>query len=104
MKLAVIQTCGECEWSKCRTGHYSGSRARGCQHPEAGALPILHGLEPPLVCPIRTGPDEERLAALEAVADAAARVDSLAYRAKLTGDDWMSLTRALRKLREASGG
>lgn len=93
MRLPVIQTCGECSWSKHRSGHYSGSPAKGCQHPEAGALPISHRSEPPHACPLRTGPDAERIAALEAVASAAD-----AYRQKRTGAG--PLDAAIRHLRK----
>lgn len=61
MKLPVIQTCGWCS-------EYIGSRAFGgkCLHPQAPESSAVRNASPPPWCPLRTGPDAERIAALEA--------------------------------------
>lgn len=94
MRLPVIQTCDMCSEYVVRAADGSGR----CVHLRLGG-DVLGASPPPSWCPLRTGPDAERIAALEAVASAAASVDARAYRAALTGDDWMSLTRALERLR-----
>lgn len=60
MRLPVIQTCGECGFSRYGDGQYGGSWARACQHPKSGGVDVSRG-PPPHSCPLRTGPDAERI-------------------------------------------
>lgn len=66
MRLPVIQTCDMCSEYVVRAADGSGR----CVHLRLGG-DVLGASPPPSWCPLRTGPDAERIAALEAVASAA---------------------------------
>lgn len=96
MRLPVIQACGEC-------GHRNFNL---CDNPEAitpsGSFRIDPLTMPPAWCPMRTGPDAERIAALEAVAAAAVPfVGGTAVSARRGASlaDTMALDAALARLR-----
>lgn len=61
MKLPVIQTCDMCSEYVVRAADGSGR----CVHLRLGG-DVLGASPPPSWCPLRTGPDAERIAALEA--------------------------------------
>lgn len=96
MRLPVIQTCGECGY--CYRTHDPGHVGDICAHPSADAQEWMASSEPPPWCPLRTGADAERIAALEAVASAAEEAASWVLSTD-EGGSFPQLGRALASLR-----
>lgn len=92
MRLPVIQTCGEC-------GHRNFNLCDNSEaHPPSGSYRIDADASPPTWCPLRTGPDTDRIAALEAVASAAEEAASWVLGTG-EGGSFPQLGRALASLR-----
>lgn len=98
MRLPVIETCDMCSEYVVRAADGSGR----CVHLRLGG-DVLGASPPPSWCPLRTGPDADRLAALERVAEAVQSLRGTRWLSARLGraDDSCAECAPPRRLREA---